>query len=99
MSRPDALMLASGLLTDVELSPAAVLALDNAASAFVAAGGRVTLTEYAMLSEASRGALRRATARWVAFQASEALTGAVDREAVLEAADAAAAGLLREVAP
>ena len=66
----DALLTASGLVGNVEVSPDAVDALRDMAYSFLLGGGNVSLTEYAQLSPDSRVALRAAGTRLVAESAA-----------------------------
>ena len=66
----DALLFASGLVGNVEVTPDAVDALRDVAYDFLLGGGHVSLSEYAQLSPDSRVALRAAGARLVAEEAS-----------------------------
>lgn len=88
--RVDALLLASGLLKDVEIDDAT---LADAAYRFLASGGAVTLSEWAGLSEEGQAAfraagerLRRETAERavVAFQSS---LDELSRRAAMDAAE------------
>ena len=83
--KPDTLLLISGLIGETELSSGAVDLLKHASSAFLRAGGTVSLSEYENLSTESLVALRAAydslqddLAHRVAEHLAEAVTGAVD---------------------
>lgn len=84
----DALLSASGLVGNVEVSPDAVDALRDVAYDFLIGGGHVSLTEYSQLSPDSRVALRAAGSRLVAEDA----TALAERLIALLSDEMAAAG-------